>query len=140
MTTLASNIEPKKAYVAHKPHQIATCVSRYLQDGNLDGVASMFHPDVRMYFPKEAPAKVGRAAVRDAFEPFLSLKPKIQIDVFVEEIIGDTALLRARWTMVGKDGTMLGSGVSTEIAKMLPDKDGWGYLLDCPNGPPEMNP
>ena len=75
---------------------------------------------------------------RKAFEGFLNIKPEIISDVFCEVIVGDIALLRANWKVVAPDGTVLAEGQSTEVAKKL-DNGGWGYLIDCPSGPPLLS-
>jgi len=38
-------------YIAHQPREIADCVSAYLQEGDLDGIASMFQPDCKIFSP-----------------------------------------------------------------------------------------
>lgn len=123
--------------IAHQPRQIADCVSAYLQEGDLDGITSMFHPDCQMFFPPDQPPFIGTAGARAAFEGFMDLRPEIKSDVFSEVIIGDIALLRANWSVVAPDGTVMAEGQSTEVAKKL-ENGGWGYLIDCPNGPPTL--
>ena len=122
-------------YIAKRPRDIAHCVSAYLQEGDLDGIASMFHPDCRVFFPPDQPPSLGTAGARTAFAAFIDIKPEIKSDVFSEVICGDTALLRANWSVVAPDGTIMAEGRSTEVAKKL-ENGGWGYLIDCPNGPP----
>lgn len=124
-------------HIAKQPRDIAHCVSAYLQDGDLDGIASMFHPDCKVFFPPEQPPHIGIPGARLAFEPFLAVKPKIESTVISEVIAGDTALVRANWRVIAPDGSVLSEGQSTEVAKKL-DNGGWGYLIDCPNGPPKL--
>ena len=38
---------------------------------------------------------------------------------------------------VAPDGTVIAEGRSMEVAKKL-ENGGWGYLIDCPNGPPAV--
>jgi len=123
--------------IASQPREIADCVSAYLQDGDLDGIASMFHPDCHVFFPPDQPPSVGIAGARGAFEAFIDLRPAIESEVFSEVIVGDIALLRANWRVVAANGDVLAVGQSTEVAKKL-DNGGWGYLIDCPNGPPAL--
>jgi len=123
--------------IAHQPREIADCVSAYLQEGDLDGITSMFHPDCQIFFPPDQPPSTGIAGARAAFEGFIDLRPEIRSDVFSEVIVGDIALLRAKWSVVAPDGTIMAEGQSTEVAKKL-ENGGWGYLIDCPNGPPNL--
>ncbi|WP_415400891.1 YybH family protein [Tateyamaria sp. SN3-11] len=123
--------------IAHQPREIANCVSAYLQEGDLDGIASMFHPDCQVFFPPDQPPAAGIAGARAAFDEFIDLRPEIKSDVFSEVINGDVALLRANWSVVAPDGTVMAEGQSTEVAKKL-ENGGWGYLIDCPYGPPNL--
>lgn len=124
-------------YIAKRPRDIADCVGAYLQDGDLDGIASMFHPDCKVFFPPDQPPSVGIPGARSAFEAFIEVKPQIKSQVFSETIAGDTALIRANWQVVAPDGSILAEGQSTEVAKKL-ENGGWGYLIDCPYGPPNL--
>lgn len=124
--------------IAHQPREIADCVSAYLQEGNLEGITSMFHPDCQIFFPPDQPPQIGIAGARAAFEAFLALRPEIKSDVFCEVIVGDIAMLRANWSVVAPDGTVIAEGQSTEVAKKI-ENGGWGYLIDCPYGPPNLS-
>lgn len=122
---------------AHQPREIANCVSAYLQAGDLDGITSMFHPDCQIFFPPDQPPSIGIAGARAAFEGFMDLRPSIKSRVYSEVIVGDIALVGANWSVVAPDGTIMAEGQSTEVAKRL-HNGGWGYLIDCPNGPPNL--
>ncbi|MEM7136105.1 MAG: nuclear transport factor 2 family protein [Myxococcota bacterium] len=121
--------------MAKEPREIADCVGAYLREGDLEGVVSMFHPDCLVFFPPDAPPKVGHAGAREAFEGFLQAPPEIRSEVISEVIAGDIALVRANWSLVAPNGSVMAEGQSTEVAKKL-GHGGWGYLIDCPYGPP----
>lgn len=125
-------------HIAKYPRDIADCVNAYLQDGDLDGITTMFHPDCQVFFPPDQPPLMGLEGARKAFEGFMELKPSIKSDVFCEVLNGDVALLRANWSVIAPDGTVMAEGQSTEVAKKL-ENGGWGYLIDCPNGPPPLS-
>lgn len=127
-----------KQHIANRPRDIADCVSAYLQAGDFAGITTLFHPDCQIFFPPDQPPSVGIAGARAAFESFLDIRPSIESEVFSEVINGDIALLRANWRVVTPDGAIISEGQSTEVAKKLPN-GGWGYLIDCPNGPPELH-
>ncbi len=124
--------------IAHQPREIADCVSAFLKEGDLDGITSMFHPECHVFFPPGEPPSVGREGASEVFKGFLAIRPEIKSEVFSEVIVGDTALLRANWSVVAPDGTVMAEGQSTEVAKKL-ENGGWGYLIDCPNGPPNLS-
>ena len=67
----------------------------------------------------------------------MDIRPQVKSEVFSEVINGDIALLRANWSVIAPDGTVMAEGQSTEVAKKLAN-GGWGYLIDCPNGPPSL--
>ena len=124
-----------KKRIATLPRDIAHCVSAYLQEGDMDGITTLFHPDCQIFFPPDQPPSIGEEGARAVFKDFLEVRPAIQSDVISEVIIGDTALLHANWKVIAPDGTVLGEGQSTEVAKKLAT-GGWVYLIDCPYGPP----
>ncbi len=124
--------------IARRPRDIADCVNAYLQEGDLDGITTLFHPDCQIFFPPDQPPLTGLDGTRKAFEAFMKLRPKIKSEVSSEVINGDVALLRANWSVIGSDGTVLAEGQSMEVAKRL-ENGGWGYLIDCPNGPPKIS-
>lgn len=123
--------------IAKRPRDIADCVSAYLQQGDLEGVVSLFHPDCQIFFPPDQPPLIGIEGARAAFKDFIGAKPEIKSEFVTEVIVGDTALMSAKWTAIAPDGSVIGEGVSTEVAKKL-DNGGWGYLIDCPLGPPPI--
>mgnify|MGYP001791368623 FL=1 len=127
-----------KQHIANRPRDIADCVSAYLQAGDFAGITTLFHPDCQIFFPPDQPPSVGIAGARAAFESFLDIRPSIESEVFSEVINGDIALLRANWRVVTPYGALISEGQSTGVAKKLPN-GGWGYLIDCPNGPPELH-
>lgn len=120
---------------ARYPREIADCVSAFLQEGDLEGITTMFHPECQIFFPLDQPPYEGLSGVRAAFADLVAIRPTIKSDVFSEVINGDIALLRANWRVVAPDGTTLAEGKSTEVARKH-ENGGWVYLIDCPNGPP----
>ena len=55
--------------------------------------------------------------------------------------IGDSPLRWVEFLVTGgvaPDGTVIAGGQSTEVAKKL-NHGGWVYLIDCPNGPPDLS-
>ena len=93
--------------IAHQPREIAECVSAYLQEGDLDGIISMFHPDCQIFFPPDQPPLPGLDGARKAFEGFLDIRPQVKSEVFSEVINGDIAMLRANWSVIAPDGTVM---------------------------------
>lgn len=122
---------------AKNPSDIATCIAGFLQQGDLDGVVSMFHPDCQIFFPPGKPPALGLAGARAVFEEFVTMRPILKSTVISEVVNGDTALLTADWSFLDADGKTIAEGRSIEVAKQLAN-GGWGYFIDCPNGPPAL--
>ncbi len=95
------------------------------------------HANCQIYFPPDQPPHTGIDGAKAAFADLIQIRPKIKSEIISEVIVGDIALLRARWSAVAPDGTVIGEGESTEVARKL-ENGGWGYLIDCPLGPPEI--
>lgn len=126
-----------KFAIAQRPSEIADRVGDFLKEGNLEGVISMFHPECRIFFPPTEPPHVGHDGVRKTFAGFMDARPTLKSTITSEVIVGDTALLHADWEFLDKDGTVIASGKSTEVAKKL-ENGGWGYFIDCPLGAPAL--
>ncbi|MEM9603281.1 MAG: nuclear transport factor 2 family protein [Pseudomonadota bacterium] len=123
--------------IAERPHQIVERVAEFMADGDLEGVVSMFHPDVRIALdPDNADPIVGQDAALEIFKDACEARAILTATVSGEIINGDTALLQGEWTMEGRDGTPMGGGTSTEVAKQLPN-GGWTYFIDCPISVPK---
>lgn len=125
-------------HIAKRPRDIAKTISGYLKEGNLDAIATFFHPDCVICFQPDQPFK-GLEGARKAFEPFMESKPNLISTVTNEMILDNIGVLQATWRIEDDNGNVLAQGDSTEVVKKL-DNGGWGYLIDCPFGPPELNP
>lgn len=123
--------------IAQSPSDIAICVAEYLQAGDLDGVVSLFHPECQIHFPPDDAPFIGLDGARVIFKDFVPMRPLLKSTITSEVINGDTALLQADWAFEDADGTIIAEGQSTEIGKKL-ENGGWGYFIDCPNGPPKI--
>ena len=117
--------------IAEKPHLIVQRVSEFIKEGDLEGVVSMFHPEVRIAMDPEGEPVVGHDGVRAIFTDFVNGRVNLQGKVTGEMINGDTAILQGSWTVADADGNDMGGGTSTEVVKQL-DHGGWVYFIDCP--------
>jgi len=55
--------------LAQQPRDIGAFLSDFLQQGNEEGILSLFHPDCQIFFPPTKPPRVGKEAVRVVFGP-----------------------------------------------------------------------
>ncbi|WP_394751282.1 YybH family protein [Spongiimicrobium salis] len=117
------------------PRQIADVVSAYLEEGDIEGILTLFHPECMVCFPPEEPPKKGIEAIRTLFSPFVEERARLKSTVIGELIHGDLALLQANWKIEDSKGNVMAEGSSTEVAKQKEDGS-WVYYLDCPYGLP----
>ena len=121
---------------ARRPEECDTLLGEALNRGDLEAAVALYEPTAA--FVAE-PGKVvtGHAAVREAMNGFLSLKPKLSIQVdAVQNGGGDIALLQSKWSLTGtgpdgKPMSMSGNGV--EVVRRQPDGT-WKFIIDNPNG------
>jgi len=121
---------------ALRPRDIADVVGKYIKEGNMEGIMSMFHEDCVVHFPP-APLTVGPKLIGELFTPFVASGATLTSSVTNELIVGDSALLQADWKLESKEGVEMSKGSSTEVAKQKPDGS-WVYYIDCPFGPPTI--
>lgn len=120
---------------ALRPRHIADVVGKYMKEGNMEGILSMFHKDCIVYFAPNPALTQGLDLIEELFTPFVQAKGNLISDVTGELINGDTALLQANWRVESSDGSIIAQGSSTEVAKQKEDGS-WVYYIDCPSGPP----
>jgi len=121
---------------ARKPEECDTLLIEAANRGDLEAAVALYEPNAS-FVQESGQVVTGLAAIREAMQGFLALKPKFTIEVkAVQSGDGDLALLRAKWglTGTGPDGkpvTM--SGNSTEVVRRQSDGT-WRFVIDNPRG------
>lgn len=128
---------PTQRKIAEQPHQIVQRVTEFINQGDLEGVVTMFHPDCKIVMAPEQPPLKGHDAVRTIFTDYVKNKVKLIGSVSGEMINEELALLQGEWRVEDANGNNIGGGISTEVAKRL-DHGGWVYFIDCPIKVPEV--
>ncbi|WP_086933127.1 YybH family protein [Agarilytica rhodophyticola] len=127
-----------KRKIAHYPHQIVERVAEFIEQGDLEGIVTMFHPQCKIAMdPEQAPME-GHDAVRSIFSDYVAQKVKLLGTVSGEMINDDIAILQGSWSIEDAEGNTLGGGISTEVTKRL-DHGGWVYFIDCPIRVPSVS-
>lgn len=110
-----------------------------LTRGDIEAILSHYEPDA-LFSPQPGQTAVGLAAIREAFEGFVALKPDISYesaDLIAQA--GDLAVTSVRnWVVRGtgpKGSPVEFSGSSTEVVRRQPDGS-WRYVLDFMFGIP----
>jgi uncharacterized protein (TIGR02246 family) len=104
--------------------------------GDVEALLALYEPNAALCNGAGQPM-AGLEAIRQAFEAFLSTKPRIKLETKYAIRVGDLALLRSQWEMTGMDpgGQPLQPSrhSSTEVVRRQPDGT-WRYVIDHPFG------
>ena len=120
---------------AQQPTDLHRLMSDALATGNRAAALALYEPDA-VFVPQPGQAASGLAAIGAALDQFMALKPTLIVDPAQVLQAGDTALLRATWTLTGTgpDGQPIRmAGEATDVARRQPDGS-WRYLIDQPWG------
>ena len=121
---------------ARKPEECDTLLVEAINKGDLETALALYEPNASFVL-ESGQVVTGLAAIREAMQGFLALKPKFSIAVkAVQSGDGGLALLRAKWSLTGtgpdgKPVTM--SGNSTEVVRRQSDGT-WRFVIDNPRG------
>ena len=120
---------------ARTPEDIDRMFEKELNAGNVDGLLALYESSAT--FTVE-PGKVvsGTAAIREALNGFLALKPVITLRPKVLGNSGDVALISSSWELkgTGPDGKPMElTGSSAEVVRKQADGT-WKFVVDSPWG------
>ena len=121
---------------ARSPEEIHPLFGQAFSAGDLDGLMALYEPTAKLFPQPDHSPVTGAAAIREALQGFLALKPTFTLETMTAVQAGDIALLRSRWKLSGKapDGTqveMAHRGV--EIARRQANGS-WLLVIDHPFG------
>jgi uncharacterized protein (TIGR02246 family) len=120
---------------AQQPTDIHRLMSEALATGNREAALALYEPDA-VFVPRPGQVAGGLAAIGAALDQFLALKPTLTVEPAQVLQAGDTALLRAKWTLTGTgpDGQPIRmAGEATDVARRQADGS-WRYRIDQPWG------
>jgi len=120
---------------AQKPQDLHTLFASALNSGDINSLVGLYEPSATLV-PQPGQVATGTAAIRQALQAFVAMKPTIRLKTTFVLETGDVALLRGKWTIdaKGPDGqpTQM-TGNSTEVVRRQHDGS-WLYLIDHPYG------
>jgi len=122
--------------MAHTPETILTLFCQALNRGDLDFILTLYEDDAALVpQPHQQPVH-GKAAIRQALQNFLALKPQIEIQQTRSVQAADVVLIRSAWRLTGTnpDGSPVQMAhESTDVARRQPDGN-WKIVIDHPFG------
>lgn len=120
--------------MANRPEQLIDDFAAAVNAGDIERVLAFYERGARLAFPGQP--SVGHDAIRAMLQNLLSQKPTMKGKTVSVSQLGDLALLRSEWSLVGTDangGRVELSGESVELARRQSDGS-WIYLIDLPMG------
>ena len=118
---------------AHSPGELDQLFSEALNAGDLDALVALYEPQA-VFVSEPGQTVAGTAAIREVLGTFVSMNPKITMDVQTLGQLDDLARTSARWEMVGTgpDGQAVEmSGHSREACRRQADGT-WLFAIDDP--------
>jgi uncharacterized protein (TIGR02246 family) len=120
---------------ASTPEEIHNLWTKAFNAGDLDNLVNLYETKA-LLMPQPGQTVSGHAAIREALEGLLALKPKFNLQFQKALESGDLALLFSRWTLTGTgpDGTELSlSGQTSDVVRRQADGS-WLFVIDNPFG------
>ena len=120
---------------ARKPEECDMLLIEAVHKGDLEAAIALYEPNAS-YVLDSGQVITGRAAIREVFQGYLTLKPKFTMEVRVARRGGgNLALTGSTWSVTGVEAgnpfTM--SGKSVEVVRR--QRDGtWLFVIDNPHG------
>ena len=120
---------------ARKPEEIHRLFSEAFNAGDIKAILSLYEPGA-VLVPQPGQMVQGHAAIREALNGYLAIKPRFNLTFGKALVSGDTALLISKWSLKGTGpdgGTIDMTGQTTDVVRR--QKDGtWLLVIDNPFG------
>jgi uncharacterized protein (TIGR02246 family) len=117
------------------PAAVIDAFADRLAAGDLDGALALYEPDAT-FAPQPGTQVTGHAAIRDALEQCMALRPELSGDVVKVLEAGDVALVVNRWTLRGSapgGEPVEMAGTSADVMRRGGDGS-WRLVVDDPWG------
>lgn len=118
---------------AQSPEELDQLFEKALNAGDLDALVALYEPQA-VFVSEPGQTVTGTAAIREVLNAFVSLKPKITVDVQTLGQLDNIALTSAKWEMAGTgpDGQPVEMrGRSMEVCRRQADGT-WLFIIDDP--------
>ena len=134
-TILTSEEKRRKIMAINKLEDAHRLFAEAFNSGDVESITALYEPEATLV-PQPGQVVKGVHAIREALQSFLALKWRINAETQYVIRAGDTALLRAKWSLIGTgpDGKSIEmKGNSTEVIRRQPNGN-WLFIIDHPFG------
>ena len=112
------------AMSANAPEELHGLIAAAINAGDVAAYAGLHEADATAVFPTDGSIVRGRAEMRQALKPVLTLAPRIENRVIGKLERGGLALTHARWALTASesDGHVIElGGIATIVSRLQPD-------------------
>lgn len=120
---------------ARKPEEVHRLFAEAFNAGDVKAIMSLYEPDA-VLVPQPGQKVQGHAAIREALNGYLAIKPRFDLKFGRAFESNDIALLISKWTLkgTGPDGSAIEmAGQTTDVVRRQKD-GGWLLVIDNPFG------
>lgn len=103
--------------------------ARVFNSRDIDELSSLYEAGAILVVENSGTQIHGLDGIRQALERLLAVPGSMTSRNNFCVVLGDTALLRADWRMLGEDGTIVMEGSSAEVLRRQPDGS-WKMIID----------
>lgn len=116
-------------YQVTDPAAMNTAFARAFNSRNTDRLLALYEDQALLCTDASGTTLAGRAQISDVLGALLALPGTMESRNLFCLVAGELALLRAVWSLVGDDGTVLASGSSAEVVRRQASGE-WRYVID----------
>lgn len=117
-------------YQVTDPTAMNTTFARAFNSRNIDNLLGLYEEQALLCADaSSAHISVGKASIAKTLGGLLALPGTMESRNLFCLVAGELALLRAAWSLVGDDGTVLACGSSAEVARRQASGE-WRYVID----------
>jgi ketosteroid isomerase-like protein len=115
------------------PKLLNATFARLVNESDLDALVALYEPDAVHVNDRSPTPERGSEEIARALKALCSLPGRMESRNNFCLVIGELALLRADWRIIGRGDAILAEGSSMEIARRQPDGS-WRMVADHATG------
>lgn len=114
------------------PSELHTLFSKYLREGNLEGLGTLYDENAMFIPGKDQVPVYGRENIKEALKPYLATHGRVErLSESIYEN-GDIGMIKLLWRLTTEEGDIVeGEGIG--VIKKTPEGK-WVYFIENPYG------